>query len=58
MTQFTLNLIKGSSRPIVKLKEFHNLKALLDNCEINIRNLRIEDRNGHLHILCNSEKYE
>jgi hypothetical protein len=30
MTQFTLNLIKGSSRPIVKLKEFHNLKALLD----------------------------
>ncbi len=34
----------------------HKLNITVPNGESNIRNLRIEDRNGHLHILCNSEK--
>lgn len=68
MNQFTLSLVKNSLRPVVKLEGWNNFRALVDTGaffpiwtaeesmlnESNVRNLRIEDSNGRLHILCHS----
>lgn len=32
----------------------HKLNITLPQGESNVRNLKIEDKNGHLHVLCNS----
>lgn len=34
----------------------HKLNITVPNDESNIRNLRIEDANGHLHVLCSSDE--
>lgn len=68
MKQFTLSLVKNSLRPVVKLEGWNNSRALVDTGaffpiwtaeesmlnESNVRNLRIEDSNGRLHILCHA----
>lgn len=32
----------------------HKLNITLPQGESNVRNLKIEDKNGHLHVLCHS----
>lgn len=72
MKQFTLNLDKKQQRSVVLLNNLsatmfngliyeintktHKLNVTVSNGESNIRNLRIEDASGHLHVLCSSEK--
>lgn len=34
----------------------HKLNITVPNGESNVRNLRIEDSNGHLHVLCSSDE--
>ena len=34
----------------------HKLNITVPNGESNVRNLRIEDANGHLHVLCSSDE--
>ncbi|MBO5337126.1 MAG: hypothetical protein J6A94_08385 [Lachnospiraceae bacterium] len=64
MKQFTLNLDKKQQRPVVLFDgliyeintKTHKLNVIVPNDESNVRSLRIEDANGHLHVLCGSDE--
>ena len=69
MKQFTLKLKKETQRPTVLLEGFYHFEAMVDtgsvfpvwvenvtipDTESEVRNLVISDKEGRLHIACNS----
>lgn len=63
MRQFTLELDKGSQRPVVTLESWANVAALFDtgaivpvwtDDESNVRNLTIQNAEGRSYVFCHS----